>query len=189
MARIPLATPESVPTDQREALDEYVRQRGAIPHQGPLSIMAHVPELLKRGEHFRAYIRGETSSLALKTRELAMLLTAREMDCQFIWYAHAAAGRRAGLRDDLVDNLRDKKVLTDLAADELAVVNYGREFFRTHRVSQVTFDAVVAEFGVRGAVELSALMGYYAMLAFTINAFEAIPPADGPEPLLPIDPP
>jgi 4-carboxymuconolactone decarboxylase len=106
---------------------------------------------------------------------------------QFIWYAHAAAGRQAGLRDDLVDNLREKQALTDLEADELAVVNYGRELFRTHRVSQAAFDAVVAEFGVRGAVELSSLMGYYAMLAFTINAFEAMPPADGPEPLLPVE--
>lgn len=188
MARIPLATQESVPAEQREALDEYVRQHGAIPHRGPLSIMAHVPELLQRGEHFRAYIRGDASSLPLNIRELAMLLTARETDCQFIWYAHAAAGRRAGLRDDLVDNLRDKTALTDLAADELAVLHYGREFFRTHRVSQATFDAVRAAFGVRGTVELSCLMGYYAMLAFTINAFEATPPADGPEPLLPVDP-
>ena len=31
-----------------------------------------------------------------------MLVTARENDCQYIWYAHAAAGRRAGLSDDLV---------------------------------------------------------------------------------------
>ncbi len=68
MARIPPATQESVPTHQRPALDEYVQQHGAIPHQGPLGIMAHAPEMLKRGEHFRAYIRGEASSLPLKIR-------------------------------------------------------------------------------------------------------------------------
>ena len=33
------------------------------------------------------------------------------------------------------------------------VVNFGREFFRTRRVSQGSFDAVVAHFGVNGATE------------------------------------
>ncbi len=63
-----------------------------------------------------------------------MLLTAREKDCQFIWNAHAPGGRKAGLKDELIDNLRDKKDLPDLAPDEAAVIAYGREdqeLFRT----------------------------------------------------------
>ena len=43
-----------------------------------------------------------------------MILTARELDCQFIWNAHAALARQAGLSDSLVDGLRDRKVLTGL---------------------------------------------------------------------------
>jgi len=133
--------------------------------------MLNVPEVLQRGEHLRAYLRGDGSTLPLQIRELAMILTARELDCQFIWNAHAAAARRAGVRNDVVDRLRDRHELTGLAPDEAAVVNYGREFFRTHRVSQATFDAALAQFGLQGLVELTNLMGYYALLAFNINAF------------------
>ncbi len=115
-----------------------------------------------------------------------MLTTARELDCQFIWNAHAAAGRTAGLKDATVDNLREKKELAGLSANETAVVNYGREFFRTHRVSQPTFDAALAQFGVRGLTELTNLMGYYALLAFNINAFEVELPAERTEPVLPV---
>jgi hypothetical protein len=50
-------------------------------------------------------------------------------------------------------------------------VNYGREFFRTHQVSQTTLNAARIQFGVQGLVELTNLMGYYALLAFNINAF------------------
>ena len=114
-----------------------------------------------------------------------MITTARELDCQFIWHAHAAAGRRAGLSDALVDALRDKKDLPQLSASESAVINYGREFFRTRRVSQSTFDAALAEFGERGLVELTNLMGYYSVLAFNINAFEQMPPISD-EPFLPV---
>jgi 4-carboxymuconolactone decarboxylase len=94
------------------------------------------------------------------------------MDCQFIWNAHAAMGRQSGLSDELVDNLRDKRELSGLSAAESAVIEYGQEFFRTHRVSQPTFDNAMAQFGNRGLVELTTLMGYYACLAFNINAFQ-----------------
>jgi len=108
------------------------------------------------------------------------------MDCPFIWNAHSASGRRSGLPDALVDNLRDKKELTGMAPDEAAVVHYGQEFFRTHRVSQVTFDTALAQFGVRGLAELTNLMGFYATLAFNANAFGMDLPEERTEKVLPI---
>ncbi len=115
-----------------------------------------------------------------------MLVAARENDCQFIWNAHAPYGRRDGLRDDIVDALRDKKDLPNLAPDESAVVNYGREFFRTRRVSQATFDAAREQFGLQGLTELSTLLGCYAMLAFNVNAFGVELPAEHTEMALPV---
>ena len=186
MARIPLATRDSVPEQQQAVFDTLVRQRGDVPNAGPLAVMIHVPELMRRGEDFRAYLRGDDSCLPLKTRELAMILTARELDCPFIWNAHAASARRAGIRDDIVDHLRDNKEIAGLSPDETAVVNYGREFFRTHRVSQTTFDAALAQFGVRGLIELTNLLGYYALLAFNVNAFAVELPTEAAEAPLPV---
>ena len=70
-----------------------------------------------------------------------------------------------------------------ISAQESAVVQYGEEYFRTRRVSQATFDAAIAQFGVRGLAELTSLMGYYALLAFNINAYEMLPPAGEETPL------
>ncbi len=186
MARIPQVTRESVAADQQAAFDEFVNQRGSVPNGGPLSIMLNAPEMLNRGEHLRAYLRGDESSLPANVRELGMLVTAREMDCQFIWNAHAAFGRQSGLSDALVDSLRDKQPLTGLSPQETAVVEYGREFFRTRRVSQATFNAALSQFGVRGLTELTTLMGYYSALAFNINAFEVGLPAERTEAPLPV---
>jgi hypothetical protein len=63
VARITPATRDSVPAEQRATFDVFVQQRGSVPSQGPLSIMIHVPEMLRRGEHLRAYLRGDISSL------------------------------------------------------------------------------------------------------------------------------
>ncbi|MEE3013064.1 MAG: hypothetical protein VX505_02790 [Chloroflexota bacterium] len=186
MPRFPIASREKVPQDQVAAFDSIVSARdGVVPEFGPVAVQLHVPEIAQRGEILRAYLRADGSTLSDNVAELAMITTARELDCQFIWHAHAAAGRRAGLSDALVDALRDKKELPALSSTESAVINYGREFFRTRRVSQTTFDAALDEFGARGLIELTNLMGYYSVLAFNINAFEQLPPASD-EPFLPV---
>ena len=186
MPRFPAANRAAIPQEQADAFDAIVAARnGIVPEQGPVAVQLHVPEIARRGEILRAYLRAEGSSLPDNVQELAMLTTARELDCQFIWHAHAAAGRRAGLSDALVDSLRDQTELPELSAEESAVINYGREFFRTRRVSQPAFDAARAVFGDRGLVELTNLMGYYSVLAFNINAFEQLPPRSE-EPFLPV---
>ena len=149
-------------------------------------MILNAPEVAKRALGLAGYLRGDSSSLAPRIRELGMLLAARENDCQYIWNAHAPSARTAGLRDDIVDALRDEKELPGLALDEAAVVNYGREFFRTHQVSQTAFDAALAQFGVLGLTELTNLMGCYAMLAFNVNAFAVELPAERTETPLPV---
>ena len=85
-----------------------------------------------------------------------------------------------------MDGLRDRSELSGLAPDEAAVIDYGREFFRTRRVSQATFDAALEQFGVLGLTELTNLLGCYAMLAFNVNAFGVELPAERTEKELPV---
>ena len=185
MARTPTVTREAVPENQRAAFDAIVQERGGVPTTGPGSVMLNAPAAAQRALDLALYLRTDTT-LEPRIRELAMLVAARENDCQFIWNAHAPPARRAGLRNEIVDSLRDKRELPNPAADEAAVVNYGREFFRTRRVSQGAFDGVVAQFGVTGATELTTLMGCYAMLAFNVNAFGVELPEELVEVPLPI---
>ena len=185
MARLPIATRESVPQDQQQAFDEIVQRLGSVPQFGPGSVMIHVPQASGWATGLNDYLRNH-SSLPKKVQELAMLVTAREMDCQHIWNAHAGSARSAGVPDGLVDALRDRRELTALAPDEEAVVNLGREFFRTHKVSRGAFQAALEQFGVRGVVELTLTMGNYSMLSFAINAFDTDLPPNRTEPLLPI---
>ncbi len=110
MARVPAATRESVPQHHQQAFDAVVQSRGGIPRTDPGSIMIHSPEASRRASHLSDYLRRE-STLPSHVQELAMLVTARELDCQYIWNAHAAAGKKAGLRPELVDALREKRPL------------------------------------------------------------------------------
>ena len=185
MLRTPLVTRDRIPEPLRAAFDAETASSGGVVANGPGAVMINSPEMRRRANHLVNYLRNE-STLPKKIQELSMLITARAMDCQFIWNAHAAGGRREGLSDALVDALRDRRSLPSLPADEAVVVHYGMEFFSTHKVSQATFQAALDQFGAQGLTELTTLMGYYALLAFNANAFEIDLPAQRTEPVLPI---
>src|SRR5919197_3408882 len=185
MARVPPATKESLPQHLRDPFDAVIESGGGLPRTGPVSVMINSPEACRRAFHFSDYLRRE-STLAPHVQELAMLMTARELDCQYVWNAHAASGKKAGLSAELVEALRDRKPLPSLKPVEAAVISYGQEFFHTHRVSRGAFQAALEQLGVQGLAELTMLMGYYGMLAFCVNAFDGDLPSERTETILPV---
>ncbi|MCH8206591.1 MAG: hypothetical protein IH956_06255 [Chloroflexi bacterium] len=68
--------------------------------------------------------------------------------------------------------------LGSLTKEEAVIVRYARELFQDHRVSGDTFDAARSRLGDQGVTELTATLGYYAMLACALNAFQ-VEPAPG----------
>jgi 4-carboxymuconolactone decarboxylase len=185
VARIPLVTREAVSESERAAYDAFIASRENRPNVGPYSLLLHMPEMAQRLEALRTYIRGE-ASLPPQLQELVMISVAREMDCAFIWYAHAAAARQAGIRDDIVDGIRDRQELTNLDPDARTVVNFTRELLRHRKVSQTTFDAAIARFGQRGTMTLTNLVACYAVLAYNMNTYELEAPAHPTEKALPV---
>lgn len=184
MARIPLVTREQVPEQEKGAYDAFMQARANRPNVGPYSLLLHMPEMAQRLEALRTYIRGE-ASLAQPLQELVMITVAREMDCAFIWYAHAAAARQAGVRGALVDAIREKRALPDPSPEERTVVSFAQELLRHRKVSQPTFEAATAHFGQRGTMTLTNLVASYAVLAYNMNTYELEAPAHPTEPALP----
>jgi len=185
MARVPAATRETIPQQHQAVFDEVVQSLGGVPQGGAFFIYINSPEAAKRARHLSDYLF-HGSVLSHEVQQLVILLTAREMDCRFIWNAHASRGRQA-TSDRLVDALRDRKELPpDMSAEEAAVVRYCQELVPGHQVSPGTFQAALEQFGVQGLTEVTMLMGYYTMHCLALNAFEVEPPSDTTEPLLPV---
>ena len=94
MGRIPAATRETVPSGQGGAFDQLLAGAGSVPLVGPGSIFWHVPKAQQLVTALNQYLRND-SSLSNKILELAMLVTARENDCMYVWNAHSASARAA----------------------------------------------------------------------------------------------
>ena len=90
------------------------------------------------------------------------------------------------MRDDIVDDLRDGNEMEDLAEDEEATVNYTRAMLRDHYASRGAYQAALEQFGRQGLIELTMLIGNYAMIALAINGFDTDLLPERDEPLLPV---
>lgn len=185
MARIPFVTPDDIAQDEKPAFDAFVKERGEVPAQGPYALLLHMPLLAQKLEDLRLYLRDE-ASVPQPVQELVMITVAREMNCAYIWQAHAAATRKIGVRGDIIDNLREQRALTGLSKEQQAAVDFTRELLRNRKAGKAAFDAATACFGRRGVLTLTNLVACYAMLAYLMNTYEMEAPVHVAEPALPV---
>jgi 4-carboxymuconolactone decarboxylase len=180
LARIPLPTPETMTPEQRRVYDAIVTgPRKTL--VGPLRAALHRPELADKWQQFGELLRYRTS-LPAHLSELAILVTARHCNCQLEWLIHEDMARKAGLADTVIDALRERR-RPEADADTLAVHDYAHELNEQNKVSEATYRRTLERFEPVGVVELTALIGYYTMVAMTLNAHE-IPLPEGAEPPL-----
>ena len=183
MPRIDLPAPDRMDPEQRRVHDQIVSgRRGRI--QGPLRAALHNPELAERWSALGELLRYRTS-LPPRLSELAILVTGRACQSPFEWHAHRLEGEKAGIEPHVIEALLAQREPAGLAGDDALVVRFASELNRSNSVSDATYGAALARFGTRTVVELTALVGYYTMVAMTLNAHE-IPLPEGAEPAFPL---
>jgi len=181
MPRIPLVTAASMTDAQRRVYDAMMSGPRRSPPVGPLAAAMHRPDLAEKWSELGLVLRFN-SSFEPRLREFVILLTGRFWDCQFEWFSHEAEAREAGLSEPTIETLRHGGSTFD-APDEQAIHDYAIELLRNHRASDATYQRILDAYGVAGVVELTALIGYYAMVALTLNAHEIGVPEGVPPPL------
>ena len=161
--------------EQLAVHDEVVRgPRGVM--IGPLRAAIHNPELARRWSALGEILRFGTT-LPKRVTELAIIVTGRRWTSQVEWWVHAKAAAEAGVPEQAIEAVRVGQAPV-LGAEDGEVYAFARELQMTGQVSLPAYRAVEARWGVRGVVELTAVIGYYTMVSMTLNAHE-IPLPDG----------
>jgi 4-carboxymuconolactone decarboxylase len=180
-ARVALVDRDKGTPAQQAAWDRISASRGRV--AGPVAALLHSPELAQRIAAAGHYVRFD-GPLPQPVREIAIITVARALDSQYEWAAHAVLARKAGVRDEVITAIRERKAPAGLTPEEAQVFGYASALMREHRVSDKDFAALQQRFGLEGLVDLTAVVGYYAMIACALNAF-GIEPTPG-EPPLPV---
>ncbi|WP_419913913.1 carboxymuconolactone decarboxylase family protein [Hoeflea sp.] len=166
--------------DRQKELAERIASgpRGRV--RGPLALWLYSPDLCERAQHLGEFLRFGTS-FDKRLSELTIITCAAHFRCEYEWAVHAPIAEKAGLSPDAIAAIKSGDDPQFAEHDEQVVYRATRELLSGNRMSQSAFDAVIELFGERGIVELTAIMGYYALGAFLLNATEMTPP-DGSHP-------
>jgi 4-carboxymuconolactone decarboxylase len=189
LSRLPLLERHELDAEGQQHYDAVVnpQSRTLVGLRGPSGIWLHSPKLAGFLRAANQYLRFETA-LDRRLTELAILVTARELDNQFEWTAHEPAALAEGLDARIIEVVKRRQPIgrpgKRLGKREAIIIAFGRELFRKRKLSSATFARAVDLFGRRGVLELAALMGNYAMTAIILDAVDQqLHP--GQKPLLP----
>ena len=177
MARLtPITSKDQVAAKDHAIVDGIVQSRGAL--QGPFTMFLHSPELAGRLAHLGAYVRFE-GSLDMRVRVLAAMTVARELDAVYVWGAQTGGARRLGVPETTITAIRENHS-RGIPPEDAQIVEFTRTLMRKHRVDDATVKALRGRFGDGGFIQLTGAIGYYGMLAMTVNAceLEAAPNAE-----------
>jgi 4-carboxymuconolactone decarboxylase len=183
MARLPEVSREQLKPEEQPLFDEIVASRGGV--RGPYGMLLHSPQLASRVAATGAYVRFDSDFLPNALKEVAILATAREIESQYEFTAHARLAREAGVSEDTISAIAQGTAPLGLSGDEETVARYVQELLRDHKITDATFNAVKDRFGVQETVELTGLIGHYVLVGQVLAAFE-VELAPGVAPELPL---
>ena len=81
--------------------------------------------------------------------------------------------------ESTITAIRDKHT-RGMPPEDAQIVEFTRQLLQKHRVDDATFKAMQARFGNDELIQLTGAIGYYTMLAMTVNTceLEAAPGAE-----------
>ena len=180
--RLPPLPLEVLDPRQRAVADELIAgPRKAV--FGPFIPLLRSPELLARVQKLGEFLRFH-SALSPRVTEYTTLVVARHWTQQFEWSMHVPRALEAGTQPETIASLREGMRPERMDEEEACAHDFAIELLHHQGVSDLTYLRAYERFGERGVVDLTGLIGYFAMVSMVLNvAHTPHEPAEGVEPL------
>jgi 4-carboxymuconolactone decarboxylase len=190
--RLPQLDLASLSAEQRALYDEIVGARGGDSLrsrnvtdaegriQGPFNHMLLAPTVGAPLQRLGGVLRFR-GTLPDRARELVILVVAQAWASEFEWFAHARIGGEVGLTDAEIDAVRAGRVPPLADPAERAAAGMARALVDRGDLTDDEHAAAGAALDPAAIVEVTTLVGYYAMLALQMRVFRVALP-DGAEP-------
>jgi 4-carboxymuconolactone decarboxylase len=184
-SRLPLILKDSLDEEGRRIFEAINGKDGNTPRLGPPASSMYSLAAAEPYDRLNQLLRS-ANVIGAQFFEISTLVPAREFNQQYEWTGHELGARRAGVAQEVIDVIKHNRPTSGLPEKEATTIEFGRALLRGNRqVSPELFAKMVSLFGQRGAIEITMVMGDYAMTAMLLNAVNQHLPADR-EPLLPM---
>ncbi len=113
--------------------------------------------------------------LPRRETELVILRVASLRGCAYEFEHHVRLGRRAGVRVEDVDRVKDGSAASGWQGHEALLMRVTEELLGTRDLREETWAELRAAYDERTAIELLLLIGHYDMLATTLMTLRVSP--------------
>ncbi len=182
MSGLPLVAQEDLDAEQRLLWDYLLKGPRAASLSGPIKSLPgpfnpwmQIPSFGKLAAEMGERLRFR-SVLPGPLRELAILTTGVHWKAEFEFWAHARAARAEGLPDAVIDALQAGTAVPYQDDLQRLVHTAAKDLVETCRLRVNLADELAKKLGWPAVVELVALVGFYCMVSFTLNAFDVALP-------------
>ena len=184
-SRLPLILKDSLDEEGRRIFEAINGKDGNTPRLGPPASSTCSLAAAEPYDRLNELPRS-ANVIGPQLFEISTLVPAREFNQQYEWTAHERGARRVGVTQDIIDVIKHDRAMSGLPEKEATAIEFGRALLRGNRqVPPEAFAKMVSLFGERGTIEITMVMGDYAMTAMLLNAVNQQLPSDW-EPLLPM---
>jgi hypothetical protein len=158
--RLPIVDRASLTPEQQADYDEHISPEttSLAGIYGPGGLRLHGSPEGTEGDH-----------MSRRIKELIRLVVSRELDQAFEWEAHEPVGLANGLEPEIINVVRYRRSLDGVPETEAAIIQLGREYFQTHKVTSETYARALAALGPRDLIDMCVLMGDYTETAILLT--------------------
>lgn len=173
--RVAPVTRDAADDAQRELLEPF----GSGEVLNLFTTLAHHPKLMKSWLPFggRLLLGGRLDD---RDREVLILRTAMRCGSDYEWGQHVDIARKAGLADEEILACGRPDPGDALTSADGELVRAADELIDDHRLSDATWATLAERYDVPTLIEVTMLVGHYAMLAGMLSSLRVAP--DGPLP-------
>ncbi len=176
MVRVPELDLATLTPEQKRVRGEIGSSHGGVLDQ-LFSVWLRNPGLADKANQLRTELR-QHGKLDQRLVELVILAISRHWSAQYAWAAHEQPALDVGIDRDVIEAIRDFREPTFDREDERVTFDVVSELNQTHAIADETYEGALALFGLDLMIELVAVVGFYTMVAMTLQAFDA-PVQDG----------
>jgi 4-carboxymuconolactone decarboxylase len=170
MTRLTELAPETLTPEQKRVRDAIGAARGGRA-SGPFGVWLRVPGIADGANHLGNALRSN-GKLEKRLFELMVLVNVRHWTAHYAWQVHEEAGREAGLAQDIIDAIRDRRPPDFKREDERLIYDTAKELAETRALSDASYERALKGLGLELLIELVAGCGFYTMVAMTLVTFD-----------------
>ena len=178
--RFPQITLEQIAPEGQQLAKEIL-SISSVGLGGPYNIMFRSPVFADRMKKLLDYLRFNTS-LPTRLNEFAILIQGYEWKSQVEWYAHYPLALKAGLPQQVADDLKSGIRPRNMTPAEEMVYDVSIELMRRHEISDELFQKAKRILGEQQLVDLVAVSGTYVTVAMLLALGQEMPPQGKPLP-------